>query len=121
MAGEQEGLEGQVSHKQCACGTSSTVGMCRMENQNQAGITALEWDPKGYGSPEGNQIVFADKDGYVGVFQDVYPSEDVTNQNTDPLAEDSLLMEVRMHVVCVYVCTCVRVCMCMDVHAYVCT
>lgn len=67
----------------------------RFKNENQTGITALEWDPRGSGSPQGNQLVFADRSGYVGTFEGVYPSKEPANQNTDPLAEDSLLMEVR--------------------------
>ena len=68
----------------------------RMENENHTGITALEWDPRGLSSPHGNQLAFADKSGYVGVFEGVYPpEEELTNRNADPLAEDSLLMEVR--------------------------
>lgn len=70
---------------------------CRLQNENQTGITALEWDPRGRGSPEGSQLAFADKGGYVGVFLDVYPSEDAANESpSDPLAEDSLLMEVSL-------------------------
>lgn len=65
-----------------------------MKNGNQTGITALEWDPRGHGSAGGDQLVFADRAGYVGVFQEAYPSQEPTNQNPDPLAEDSLLMEV---------------------------
>lgn len=71
-----------------------------MKNENETGITALEWDPRGCGSAGGDQLVFADNTGYVGVFEGVYPSKESTNQSIDPLAEDSLLMEVgvvRMH------------------------
>jgi hypothetical protein len=69
--------------------------VARLQNENETGITGLEWDPRGRGSPEGNQLVFTDKGGYVGVFLDVYPTEGVTNESpADPLAQDSLLMEV---------------------------
>ncbi len=70
-----------------------------MKNDNSAGITGLDWDPRGRGS---DLLVFADKDGYVGVFHDVYPSQQRPPSEpprvADPLAEDSLLMEVRMWV-----------------------
>ena len=53
------------------------------------------------GSGEGNQLAFADREGYVGVFEGVYPSNQNGRgsaggrQEVDPLADDSLLMEVR--------------------------
>ena len=84
--------------------------MFRMRNENQTGITALEWDLRGADSPEGNRLLFADSAGYVGVFEGVYPpNKDLeppatTTTSTgqlDPLAEDSLLMEVCT--VCMYV------------------
>ena len=69
------------------------------------GITSLEWDPRGRGSEIGEQLIFADLEGYVGAFDNVYPPEtESTNQitdgssypvtNDDPLVDDSLLMEV---------------------------
>ena len=65
----------------------------RMQNANQAGITALEWEPgsSGNNSMASNHVMFADSDGYVGMF-DV--TVEMTSQNRDLLAEDSLLMEV---------------------------
>ena len=72
------------------------------------GITSLKWDPRGCGSELGEQLLFANLEGYVGVFYNVYPSGTTsTNQitdetigssshvaNDDPLVDDSLLMEV---------------------------
>ena len=73
------------------------------------GITSLEWDPRGHGSEIGEQLIFADLEGQVGAFDNVYPHETTTtNQITDetvdpsfpvvntddPLVDDSLLMEV---------------------------
>ena len=58
-----------------------------MQNENQTGITALEWDPSKSG-----HVMFADRDGYVGVF-DV--TAEIANSDRDPVAEDSLLMEVH--------------------------
>ena len=73
------------------------------------GIMSLEWDPRGRGSEIGEQLLFADLEGYVGAFDNVYPHETtMTNQITDetvdsispvvntddPLVDDSLLMEV---------------------------
>ncbi len=43
------------------------------------------------------QIVFGDSEGYVGIFEDVYPVNTVTSGGVavnDTLADDSLLMEV---------------------------
>ena len=72
------------------------------------GIMSLEWDPRERGSELGEQLLFADLEGYVGAFNNVYPPEtESTNQitdetvgssspipNDDPLVNDSLLMEV---------------------------
>ena len=73
------------------------------------GITSLEWDPRRRGSEIGEQLLFADLEGHVGAFDNVYPHETATtNQITDenvgssspvtntdnPLVDDSLLMEV---------------------------
>ena len=81
----------------------------RCTNEAGMGITALEWDPRGRGSEISEQLLFADLEGYVGAFDDVYPSKSAsTNQitdetvsssslpvaNGDPLVDDSLLMEV---------------------------
>ena len=73
-----------------------TIVIFRMKNENQTGITALEWDPRGRGLPSGNRLSFTDSGGYVGVFNEVYPpEEELTNGSGDlSLAEDSLLMEV---------------------------
>ena len=72
-------------------------------------ITSLEWDPRGHGSEIGEQMIFADLEGQVGAFDNVYPHETTTtNQITDktvdssspvvntddPLFDDSLLMKV---------------------------
>ena len=38
--------------------------------------------------------MFADREGYVGVFDGVYGIEGGRETNDDPLADDSLLMEV---------------------------
>ena len=68
-----------------------------MKNENRTGITSLEWDPRGRGSPNGQELVFGDVGGYVGVFAQVYPSAEETpevEEGRDHLAEDSLLMEV---------------------------
>ena len=79
--------------------------MSRMKNENSASITGLEWDPRGRAS---DLLVFADRDGYVGIFNDVYPPAQfpapppppppvapmAPSAEDDPLAEDSLLMEV---------------------------
>ena len=66
-------------------------------------------DPRGCGSEIGEQLLFADLEGHIGVFDNVYPHETATtNQitdenigssfpvvnNDDPLVDDSLLMEV---------------------------
>ena len=81
----------------------------RCTNENGMGITSLEWDPRGRGSEIGEQYLFADLQGHVGVFDNVYPHETtMTNQitdenvgssfpvvnNDDPFVDDSLLMEV---------------------------
>ena len=73
------------------------------------GVMSLEWDPRGCGSEIGEQLLFADLEGNVGVFDNVYPHETTTTNwitdetvsssspitNTDdPLVDDSLLMEV---------------------------
>ena len=74
------------------------------------GITSLECDPRGRGSELREQLLFANLEGYVGAFNNVYPPEtstESTNQiadkaivssspvaNDDPLVYDSLLMEV---------------------------
>ena len=75
------------------------------------GITSLEWDPRRRGTEIGEQLLlnFADLEGHVGAFDNVYPHETTTtNQitdktvgssspvitNGDPLVDDSLLMEV---------------------------
>ena len=72
------------------------------------GITSLEWDPRGRGTELGNQLLFADMEGHIGAFDNVYP--DVTMEtddpptedssaplrSDDPLVDDSLLMEVSM-------------------------
>ena len=54
-------------------------------------------DLRKYGFLNGNQLLFGDVGGYVtvGMFQDMYLSEDLTNGSTDSLAEDNLLIEVR--------------------------
>ena len=66
----------------------------RFKNENGIGITSLEWDPRGRGNP---QLAFADNEGYIGTFHDVYPSNQTTTvskaMTSDPLADDSLLME----------------------------
>ena len=68
----------------------------------------VEWDPRGRGSELGEQLLFANLEGYVGAFDNVYPPEtESTNQITDEtavsssslandtsLVDDSLLMEV---------------------------
>ena len=69
---------------------------------------SLEWDPRGRGSEPGEQLLFANLEGYVGAFDNVYPPKtESTNQiadetivssssltNDNPLVDDSLLMEV---------------------------
>ena len=85
----------------CCNITSFNIYSLRFKNENGIGITSLEWDPSGLGSEQGNQLAFADREGYVGVFEGVYPSNRSGQgpagggQEADPLAEDSLLMEVR--------------------------
>ena len=58
------------------------------------------WDPRGRGKG-GDLLAFADTEGYVGVFEKVYPSSEgggggggVEGVESDPLVNDSLLMEV---------------------------
>ena len=58
------------------------------------------WDPRGRGKG-GDILAFADTEGYVGVFEKVYPSSEgggggggVEAVENDPLVDDSLLMEV---------------------------
>ena len=58
------------------------------------------WDPRGRGKG-GDILAFADTEGYVGVFEKVYPSSEgggvgggVEGVESDPLVDDSLLMEV---------------------------
>lgn len=68
-----------------------------MQNENQSGITALEWEPCSDHIVTGGTLMFADKDGYVGMFGVALPEAETTNKNRDLLAEDSLLMEVRMY------------------------
>ena len=75
-------------------------------NENGIGITSLEWDPRGRGSDLGEQVLFADLEGHIGAFDNVYPdvtmetrdetstSSSVPTHNDDPLVDDSLLMEV---------------------------
>ena len=73
------------------------------------GITSLEWDSSGHGSEIGEQLFFADLEGQVGAFDNVYHlGTTTTNQITDktvdssspvvntddPLVDDSLLMKV---------------------------
>ncbi len=68
-------------------------------NDNGVGITSLEWHPKGRDS---DTLAFADREGYVGVFEGVWPSPSVGGvrggsgivADDDPLVDDSLLMEV---------------------------
>ena len=88
--------------------TGSRNAYKRCTNENGVGITSLEWDPRGRGSELGEQLLFADLEGYVGAFDNVYsPETELTNQitdetvgssspiaNDDPLVDDSLLMEV---------------------------
>ena len=48
------------------------------------GISSLEWEPRGRGSELGEQLLFANLEGYVGAFDNVYPPEtESTNQITD--------------------------------------
>ena len=72
----------------------------------------MEWESRhwnGRGSELGEQLLFADFEGHVGAFDNVYPHETTTtNQitdktvgssspvtnNDDPLVDDRLLMEV---------------------------
>lgn len=75
-------------------------------NENGIGITSLEWDPRGRGSEIGEQLLFADLEGHIGAFDNVYPdvtmetndqadsSNSIPIPNDDPLVNDSLLMEV---------------------------
>ena len=55
------------------------------------------WDPRGRGKG-GDLLAFADTEGYVGMFEKVYPSSEggggVEGVESDPLVDDSLLMEV---------------------------
>ena len=46
----------------------------------------------------GQSLAFADRDGYVGVFEGAHPSnsQSAGTAEPDPLAEDSLLMEVGL-------------------------
>lgn len=69
-------------------------------NDNGVGITCVVWDPRGRDS---DTLAFADREGYVGVFEGVWPSTTAGKEvgrgtaetEDDPLADDSLLMEVR--------------------------
>jgi len=62
-------------------------------NEGKTGITSLEWD-SGTG-PEHTSLVFADKKGHVGVFEVPLPKEASVVEKSDPVVDDSLLMEVR--------------------------
>ena len=66
-----------------------------MKNEGKTGITSLEWD-SGTGPSHTNRLVFADKDGHVGMFDVLLPKETAA-EKTDPLVDDSLLMEVGWH------------------------
>lgn len=78
----------------------------RYTNENGIGITSLEWDPRGRGTDIGEQLVFADLEGHIGAFDNVYPdvsmatTDDISDNSSapvpsdDPLVDDSLLMEV---------------------------
>lgn len=80
------------------CLTDVCVCLSRFKNDNGIGITSLEWDPRGHGKG-GDLLAFADNEGYVGVFEKVYPSSEgrgeVGGRAKDALEDDSLLMEVR--------------------------
>jgi len=88
------------------CLTDVCVSLSRFKNDNGIGITSLEWDPRGRGKG-GDLLAFADNEGYVGVFEKVYPSSEglgevggegggeVGSRAKDALEDDSLLMEVR--------------------------
>ena len=81
----------------CACG----ISLPRFKNENGVGITSLEWDPQGR---EADIISFAEREGHVGGFEAVYPEGGGGGvagvggvggvASDDPLADDSLLMEV---------------------------
>ena len=78
----------------------------RCTNESEIGITSLEWDPRGRGTEIGEQLLFADVEGYIGAFDNVYPAvametasdtEDDSSApipNDNPIVDDSLLMEV---------------------------
>ena len=77
-----------------------TVDFCRFKNDEGIGITSLAWDLRGRGKG-GDLLAFADTEGYVGVFEKVSPSSEggggggeVEGVESDPLVDDSLLMEV---------------------------
>ena len=64
-----------------------------MQNENQISITSLEWNSAT--ELDKSSIAFADKEGYIGVFDVPLPNEEVVEDRKDPLIEDSLLMEVN--------------------------
>ena len=78
----------------------------RCTNESEIGITSLEWDPRGCGTEIGEQLLFADLEGHIGAFDNVYPAvaietasdtEDDSSApipNDNPIVDDSLLMEV---------------------------
>ena len=86
----------------------------RCTNESEIGITSLEWDPRGRGSEIGEQLLFADLEGQIGAFDNVYPDvametacdteDDSSAQipNDNPIVDDSLLMEVSRTSVIVY-------------------
>ena len=85
--------------------TGSRSAYKRCTNESGTGITSLKWDPRGHGTELGEQLLFADLEGHVSAFDNVYPDDVITtNQiikdsfsvipNDDPLVDDSLLMKV---------------------------
>lgn len=86
--------------------TGNRTAYKKCMNENGIGITSLEWDPRGRGSEIGEQLLFADLEGHIGAFDNVYPdvtmetndqadsSNSIPIPNDDPLVNDSLLMEV---------------------------
>ena len=69
-------------------GSRNTYKRCT--DENGMGITSLEWDPRGRGSELGEQLLFADLEGYVGAFDNVYPPEtESINQITDEIVGSS--------------------------------
>ena len=60
----------------------------RCTNASGMEITSLEWDPRERGSELGEQLLFADLEGYVGAFDAIYPPE---TESTNQIADETVV------------------------------